>query len=160
MRRIPFTEAEIFQLKKERIEHEHPIVRRRIMALYLKAVGCRHKDICHELNISHVCLYEYLDLYLERGLDGLRLLGYKGRRNLLDENRDVIIAHLEAQPPGTLKEAKARIEEITGIKRSLPQIRAFLKKTPFAEEGETSSRKGEHRCAGEFPHRNPGASGG
>jgi transposase len=142
MRRIQFTEPEVFQLKKERIEHEHPIVRRRMMALYLKAVGYRHKDICTELNISHMCLYEYLDMYLRQGLDGLRHLRYKGKRNLLDENRDLIIAHLETQPPGTLKEAQARIEEITGIKRSLPQIRAFLKKTPFAKESETSSRKG------------------
>ena len=115
MRRIPFTEAEIFQLKKERIEHEHPIVRRRMMALYMKAVGYRHKEICFQLNISHVCLYEYLDLYLKQGLDGLRHLGYKGKRNLLDENRDVIIAHLETQPPATLKEARVRIEEITGL---------------------------------------------
>ena len=160
MRRIAFTEAEIFQLKKERIEHEHPIVRRRMMALYMKAVGYRHKEICFQLNISHVCLYEYLDLYLKQGLDGLRHLGYKGKRNLLDENRDVIIAHLETQPPATLKEARVRIEEITGIKRSLPQIRVFLKKTPFTKKSETSSRKGQHRCTRAFPHRNTGASGG
>jgi hypothetical protein len=82
------------------------------------------------------------------------------KRNLLDENRDVIIAHLETQPPATLKEARVRIEEITGIKRSLPQIRAFLKKTPFTKESETSSRKGQHRSTRTFPHRNTGASGG
>ena len=159
MRRIQFTEAEILQLKKERVEHEHPIVRRRMMALYMKAAGYRHKEICCELNITHVCLYEYLDLYLKQGLEGLKRLRYQGKRNMLDENRDVIIAYLESQPPGTLKEAQARIEEITGIKRSLPQVRAFLKKTPFAKESETGSRKGEHRCTGTFPHRDPGASG-
>jgi hypothetical protein len=71
---------------------------------------------------------------------------------VLDENRDIIIANLEAQPPGTLKEAQARIQEITGIKRSLPQIRAFLKKTPLAKASETSSRKGQYCCTGTFPH--------
>jgi hypothetical protein len=60
-------------------------------------------------------------------------LGYRGKRNVLLENRDLIIAHLEGRPPGTLKEAQARIEEITGIKRSLPQIRVFLKKTASCE---------------------------
>ena len=50
MRRIPFTETEILQLKKERTEHEHPIVRRRMMAWYMKAVGYRHKEICCELD--------------------------------------------------------------------------------------------------------------
>jgi len=134
MRRIQFSEDEVLELKKERLEHEHPIVRRRMMGLYLKALGYRHKDICNELDITHVCLYEYLDLYINEGLDGLRRLGYHGRPNLLEENRDIIIAYLETNPPGTLKEAQARIEEITGIRRSLPQIRAFLKKTPSTEK--------------------------
>lgn len=131
MKRIHFSEDDILQLKKERLEHEHPIVRRRMMALYLKAQGHRHKDICREVGIGSMCLCVYLDLYLKEGLDGLRRVGYKGKRNLLLENRDLIIAHLELQPPGSLKEAQARIEEISGIKRSLPQIRAFLKKTEF-----------------------------
>lgn len=129
MRRIQFTETDIMQLRNERMQHKHPIVRRRMMALYLKARGLPHKDICAELNISSMCLCEYLDLYIKEGLDGLRRLGYRGKRNILDENHDLIIAHLELQPPGTLKEAQAKIEEISGIKRSLPQIRAFLKKT-------------------------------
>lgn len=137
MRRIQFWEDEITQLNKQRLHHDHPIVRRRMMALYLKAKGYRHKDICNELGISHVCLYEYLDLYLKEGLDGLKRLHYRGKRNLLDEHRDLIIAYLEAHPPGTLKEAQARIEEVTGIRRSLPQIRAFLKKTPQTQESKT-----------------------
>lgn len=152
MRRLHFSEDEVRQLKAERLEHDHPIVRRRMMALYLKAVGHRHKDICAELDISEVCLRHYLDRYINEGLEGLRCLGYRGRRNLLDENRDVIIAHFEAQPPGTLKEAQARIAEITGIRRSLPQIREFLKKTPLAQKSETSSRKGEHCRARAFSH--------
>lgn len=131
MKRIQFSEDDIPQLKEERLRHKHPIVRRRMMALYLKAQGRRHRDICTELGISNMCLCKYLDRYAKQGLDGLRHLGYRGKRNVLLENRDLIIAHLELQPPGSLKEAQARIEEITGIKRSLPQIRAFLKKTAF-----------------------------
>ena len=145
MRRIQFPEDDVIQLNKERLQHNHPIVRRRMTALYLKAKGYRHKDICKELSITHVCLYEYLDLYIKDGLNGLKHLGYRGKRNLLDENRDLIIAYLEAHPPATLKEAQAKIEEVTGIRRSLPQIRAFLKKTHQAEESKTSPQKGQHR---------------
>jgi hypothetical protein len=133
MKRIHFSEDDLLQLKKERLEHKHPIVRRRMMALYLKAQGHRHKDICREVGIGSMCLCVYLDLYLKEGLYGLRRVGYRGKRNLLLENPDLIIAHLELQPPGSLKEAQARIEEISGIKRSLPQIRAFLEKTEFYE---------------------------
>jgi len=160
MRRIHFSEDEVRQLKEERVRHDHPIVRRRMMALYLKALGHRHKDICAELDISEVCLRQYLDKYIHDRLEGLRRLGYRGKRNLLDENRDIIIAHFETQPPGTLKEAQARIEELTGIRRSLPQIREFLKKTPLAQKSEASSGKGQHRRAGAFPDRNAGAVGG
>jgi len=134
MKRIQFTEGDILKLRDERLQHAHPIVRRRMMALYLKAQGYLHRDICTEVGISSMCLCVYLDIYMKEGLDGLRHLGYRGKRNVLFENREIIIAHLEAQPPGSLKEAQARIEEITGIKHSLPQIRAFLKKTAFYGE--------------------------
>lgn len=145
MRRIQFSEDEIEHLKRERIEEKHPIVRRRMMALHMKAKGHQHKDICKELDITNACLYKYLDTYIQEGFDGLKRLGYRGKRNLLEENRDIIIAYLEAHPPATLKEAQARIEDATGIRRSLPQVRAFLKKTPTTEEGQTSPRKGKHR---------------
>ena len=95
MRRIQFPEDDIIQLNKERLQHNHPIVRRRMTALYLKAKGYRHKDICKELGITHVCLYEYLDLYIKDGLNGLKHLGYRGKRNLLDENRDLIMSQFK-----------------------------------------------------------------
>jgi hypothetical protein len=41
-------------------------------ALYLKAMGRRHKDICEELNISGLCLRNYLDKYMEEGLEGIK----------------------------------------------------------------------------------------
>ena len=52
MRRIQFTEVEVSEFKTDRLEHQHPIVRRRMAALYLKSLGFRHKDICADLNIS------------------------------------------------------------------------------------------------------------
>lgn len=128
MRQIQFSKDEVDQLAKERLYHPHHIVRRRMTALHCKAMGHRHKDICKELEISSTCLREYLDLYINEGLEGLRRLKYKGKANLLNENRNIIIAHLETDPPGTLKEAQAKIDQLTGIRRSIPQIREFLKK--------------------------------
>jgi hypothetical protein len=64
MKRIQFTETDILKLKSERLQHEHPIVRRRMMALYLKSQGYRHRDICTELGISSMCLCVYLDLFI------------------------------------------------------------------------------------------------
>jgi hypothetical protein len=39
MQRIQFTDDDILQLKHERLLHEHPVVRRRMMALNLKSRG-------------------------------------------------------------------------------------------------------------------------
>ena len=125
MRRIQFTEDEVRQLNEGRIHHEHRIVRRRMTALYLKATGRRHKDICDELNISGLCLRNYLDKYMNEGLEGLKRLGYQGKRNLLDENRDIIIAHLESQPPGTLKEARARSRSLQESGGRCPKFEPF-----------------------------------
>ena len=73
-------------------------------------------------------------LYEQGGLEAVRQLNYQGQANLLLERKDEIITALEAEPPGTLKQAQARIEATTGLRRSLPQVRDFLKKTKFGGE--------------------------
>ncbi len=47
------------------------------------------------------------------------------------ENAASIEEYFEKHPPRTLKEARAKIEEIIGHKRSLPQIWKFLKRIKF-----------------------------
>jgi transposase len=129
VRKIEFTQEQIKQLSYESIHHEHYIVRRRMQALLLKSQGLRHKDIVEILSISETTLREYLDLYLAGGVEALKALAYQGKANKLAEKKDGIIAALEAHPPATYKEAQAKIKEVTGLQRSVPQVRAFLKKT-------------------------------
>ena len=129
MRKIEFTQDHINQLKEESIYHEHHIVRRRMLALLLKSQGEPHQDIAERVGISGTTLREYFDLYLEGGLAALKTLHYQGKANELAQHKDEIIGALEANPPATYKEAQARIKEVTGLQRSLPQVRAFLKKT-------------------------------
>jgi len=129
VRKIEFTQEQIKQLSYESIHHEHYIVRRRMQALLLKSQGLRHKDIAKILSISETTLREYLDLYGVGGVEALKELAYQGKANLLAEKKDEIIAALEANPPTTYKEAQAKIKEVTGLQRSVPQVREFLKKT-------------------------------
>lgn len=129
MREIEFTREQINQLSYESIHHEDHIVRRRMQALLLKSQGILHKEIAEILGISQTTLREYFDLYLEGGLERLKELHYQGKANELEEKKDEIIAALEANPPATYKEAQAKIREVTGLERSLPQVREFLKKT-------------------------------
>jgi transposase len=129
MRHIEFTEEEIKQLAHDSVYHERPIVRRRMQALLLKSQGLLHQEIVKTLDISPTTLRNYFDLFLEGRVEALKRLGYKGKRNLLMERKDEIIVNLEANPPATYKEAQVKIQTVTGLKRSLPQVREFLKKT-------------------------------
>lgn len=136
MRHIEFTEDEVKQLKYESIYHKHPVVRRRMQSLQLKAERMSHKKIGEILGICPTTLGRYLDAFLngaEAGrVDALKDLNYKGKPNRLMERKEEIIAYLEENPPATQKEAQAKIKTLTGIQRSLPQVREFLKKTGFS----------------------------
>ena len=129
MRHIEFTEDEIKQLAHDSVYHEHPIVRRRMQSLLLKSQGLLHQEIVKIFDISPTTLCSYFDLFLEGRVEALKRLGYKGKRNLLMERKDEIMVNLEANPPATYKEAQAKIQTVTELKRSLPQVREFLKKT-------------------------------
>jgi transposase len=129
MRKIEFSQEQIKQLSYESIHHEHYLVRRRMQALLLKSQGLRHKEIVEILSLSETTLREYLDLYLAGGIEALKELHYQGKANKLAEKKAEIIAALEANPPATYKEAQAKIKEVTGLQRSVPQVREFLKKT-------------------------------
>lgn len=136
MRQIDFTEEEIGQLRYESIYHPHALVRRRMQALLLKAEELSHAKIGERLGICPTTLRKYFDTFLKGDEAGrvaaLKKLNYKGKPNRLMEKKDEIIAHLEENPPATRKEAQAKIKELTGLQRSLPQIGEFLKKTGFA----------------------------
>ncbi len=135
MRQIQFTEEEITRLKYESLYHKHALVRRRMQALLLKAEGLPHAKIGERLDICPTTLRKYFDIFLNGAAAGrvesLKELNYKGKPNRLMEKKDEIIAHLEENPPATQREAQAKIKELTGIQRSLPQVREFLKKTRF-----------------------------
>lgn len=128
MRQFEFTEEEIEQLAYEREHHPHHIVRRRMNALYLKSKEIPHKSITDVLAITSQTLGTYFDLFEAGRVEGLKPLHCKGQPSKLNEHTEAIVAALEEDPPATLKEAQARIETVTGLKRSLPQVRDFLQK--------------------------------
>jgi transposase len=126
MRHIEFTEEDIQELAHLSIYHDHLIVRRRAQVLLFKSQGISHQRIATLLGLSPTTVRTYLDLYMTGGSEALKELHYQGKPNLLRERKEEIVAHLKADPPATLKEAQARIKAVTGLERSLPQVRAFL----------------------------------
>ncbi len=128
---IKFTEDGIEELKQERFNHPSPKVQLKMEALYLKSKGLMHGQICDICDITRATLASYLKAYIAGGIEELKELNYEGRKNELLECAASIEEYFNKTPARSIKEARAKIEEITGIRRSLPQIWKFFKRIKF-----------------------------
>lgn len=128
---VEFSEEAVAELKTERFNHPSPKVQLKMEALYLKSKGLKHSQICDICEISKATLVTYLREYIAGGIDALKQVKYKGKRNIMLENAASIEEYFEKHPPRTLKEARAKIEELVCVERSLPQVWKFLKRIKF-----------------------------
>jgi transposase len=74
----------------------------------------------------------YFKEYKDGGIERLTLNLHRGHPSELNSYKDEIVLAFNAKHPATLKEARAKIKEITGLTRSLPQIWSFIHKLGFA----------------------------
>lgn len=128
MIRVEFSPEIIETLEYERYHHPNPKVQKRMEVLYLKSQGLAHREICRLCQISKMTLTTYLKQYREGGVERLKQLEYKGQPSALNEHRMSLEEHLRKHPPRNTAEAQAVIEELTGIRRSPTQVRAFMKR--------------------------------
>jgi len=126
MIKINFSSTAIDTLFEGWKNHPHPKVRQKMHALYLKSMDLSHKDICKICRITRTTLVSYLKSYLAHGIVGLIELKYEGQKSELHKYSKQIKEDFKEQAPRTLKQARQRISKLTGLKRSLPQIRSFL----------------------------------
>lgn len=127
MIKITFTDKEKEIIKHDRFYYPHPRVQLKMEVLHLKALGLQLSIICLIAGVSPNTVRNYYKQFLKGGLEEIRKINFNKPQSELNNHRTSIEEHLEAHPPSTLSHAKAMIEELTGIKRSLPQIRKFLK---------------------------------
>lgn len=128
MIQITFTDAEIAALDYERYRHPSPHVQKRMEVVYLKSQGLSHKEIARLCRISRQTLVTILHLYQDEGIERLKCFHFAGQPSALNQHQSTLEAHFRAHPPRTVAEAQATIEQLTGIRRSPTQIRAFLRR--------------------------------
>jgi transposase len=127
MLRIAFDQQTVDALQYERLHHPHPRVQQKMWAVWLKSCELPHGQICRLVGISENTLRAYLRQYLAGGVEGLKKLScYRRPRSELDRHAETIEAYFRRNPPQTASQARAVIEQLTGIKRSLTQVRQFL----------------------------------
>jgi transposase len=127
MIRITFTQAEIEQLNRERWHYPDPRIQRRLHSVYYKSQGYAHQEIERLVDISAKSLRSFLRLYEAGGIEGLKVLNYPKPQSALAAHQQTIESEFRARPAKSLKEAAARIESLTGVKRSRFQVSRFLK---------------------------------
>lgn len=114
-------------LKKYK-ESKHYKINQRMHFLYLKYKGYQNKMIADILSVTLKTIYEWQNIYEENDLDTLATLNYKGQPSKLNQFAEQLVFDFIINPFATLKEAQDHIEKTTGLKRSLPQIKDFIKR--------------------------------
>jgi transposase len=127
MRQFSFTAEDLRAIAHDRYHHPHPHVQRKMEVLWLKSHDLPHHQIATLAGVSVRTVQRYLDEYLEGGLPRVRRCNWQGPHSALAEHEQSLEEHFWDHPPRTTKEAAAVIEQQTGIRRRLTQVRAFLK---------------------------------
>ena len=128
MRQFTFIPEVLAEIRHDRYHHPHPRVQRKMEVLWLKSLGLTHADVAEFADVSPRSVQRYLDEFLEGGLEQVRRLGWQGKHCELDEHQQSLEDYFIEYPPRSAREAQAAIERLTGIRRGLSQVRAFLKK--------------------------------
>ena len=123
------SETEIEKLSYERFAYPHPMIQRRIFAVYLKAaLNYSNHTIGLITGLHYNTVSYWIAVYHKRGYAGLLSNNYGTNESEMDMHGESILSSFSKQPPMCASEAAARISELTGIKRSEQQVRAFMKR--------------------------------
>jgi transposase len=127
MRIITFTADDRDALAHDRYHHPDPRVQRKMEVLRLKSHGLNHDQIAAYADVSRRTVQRYLDQYLEGGLPRLRRCRWHHPRSALAEHQGSLEEYFLKHLVRSAKQARAVIEQQTGIRRGLSQVRHFLK---------------------------------
>lgn len=128
MLRIEFTPEERAKIKNERENNPNARIRRKMMALDLKAEGLSHGQIAKVMGLCQNTLLKYFREYLSGGLEKVKEIRQYRQVSELSQYDEQLKEYFEKNPRSSVKEAQEAIEKKTGIKRSEGRIRQYLKK--------------------------------
>ncbi len=128
---LPFkiSKADIERLSYERYAYPHPMMQKRIFAVYLKAaLDYSNQSISSITGIHSNTVSHWVSVYAQQGFEGLLTNNYGTNKSKLEEHAESILDSFLTHPPINASEAADRIMEMTGIDRSTQQVRVFMKR--------------------------------
>ena len=131
MIKINVTELDKQLLRQERYNHPHPRVMLKMDVVYLKSLGLGNDLVCEITGVCGNTMREYLKQYNEGGIASLKEVNFYRPNSELEAHSGTIEKYFTDNPPFSISDASAKIEELTGIKRGDTQTRKFLKSLKF-----------------------------
>ena len=128
MRATTFSASDLEAIGRERYRHPDPQVQRRMEVLWLKHHGLDHQRIATLAGLSRSSVQRCLAAFRRGGLEQVRRLGYQAPASALEGHRAPLEEYFRQHPPRSVKEAQHAIEQRTGIRRGLTQVRRFLRR--------------------------------
>lgn len=126
---LNLSEAEIQELNYERFHYPCPIVQKRLTAVFLTAtIDSSISTIGHMAGLHRHSVDYWVKVYQKEGFESLCKVHYGTNKSKLENHAESIMHSFTKQPPMNTREAKSRIEDMTGISRSPSQVRTFMKK--------------------------------
>jgi len=124
---LNLSKAKIQQLKYERFHYPCPLVQKRLTAVHLFAtIDASLSTIGTMSGLHRQTVVYWINVFREQGIEAMYRVNYGTNQSLLDQHADSIIHSFQNNPPRNAREAKVRIEQMTGISRSPTQVRSFL----------------------------------
>ena len=100
-----------------------------IVVLVLMVFGLKNAEIREKLGTSWDSLRKYRAALDAGDIESLFTMdNSKRQKSELEQYNEQIKVSFEKNPPKTLREAKQRIKEITGLERSINRVRKYLLK--------------------------------
>src|SRR5438128_1102529 len=128
MRPLTVTADDLAEIARDRYHHPVPLVQKRMEVVWLYHHGQTQAACAAPAGVSHRSAQRYLDAYRDGGLAGLRRVEWRGPQGKLAAHAATLEDYFLQNPPHTAAEARAAIEQLTGLRRGLTQVRRFLKK--------------------------------
>ncbi|MDR0429097.1 MAG: hypothetical protein LBH58_01280 [Tannerellaceae bacterium] len=126
---LNLSEEKIRELNYKLFEELNPQIQKRLLSVYLKAFfSVSNEFLANVLYVHRNSVDTWIRIYREQGLDALMSLHYKPRESELNAYTEKIKEICSGSLIGTVKEFAHKIEEQTGIKRGLTQIRKFIRR--------------------------------
>ena len=105
------------------------MIQKRIFSVYLKAeLNYTYQLIGLITGLHPHIVSHWINVYREKGFDGLLSNNYGTNKSKLEEHAESILCSFSQTPPMNAAEATQRISETTGINRSEQQVRTFMKR--------------------------------